>query len=92
MPAYLAKVQGENFHFYFDDDHQIMSFTRTVYVEGADETKAEMNALEAIQHQLRSSALWNEEGEQLVMVNELEPYNEACTLSIDHDFFWYFAE
>ena len=92
MPAYLAKVQGENFHFYFDDEHQVLNFTRTVYVEGEDESKAELKALETVQEQLRSNALWNEQGEQLLTVDEIEPYSESSRLKIDNDFFWYFAD
>ena len=92
MPGYLARVQGENFQFVFDDESQNMGFTRTVYVDASDETAAEMSALDVIQQQLRKHALWNEYGEQLVTVDELELYDERSHLSIDNDFFWYFTD
>jgi len=92
MPGYLARVKGENFKFEFDDDLQSLNFTRTVYVDAEDEAKAELSALDAVQQQLRSHALWNEQGEQRVTVDELELYSESSTLSVDQDFFWYFTD
>ncbi len=92
MPGYLAKVLGENFQFEFDDDIQSMNFSRTIYVDAENETGAETGALDIVQQQLRSHALWNEHGTQQVLVEQLEPFDESATLVIDHDFFWYFAE
>ena len=92
MTGYLAKVLGENFEFEFDDDVHSMSFVRTVHVNASDELKAELSALGMVQTWLREHALWNENGEQLVTVEVLEPCNEQSTLTVDQDFFWYFSD
>ncbi|MEJ2390524.1 MAG: hypothetical protein P8019_03850 [Gammaproteobacteria bacterium] len=92
MPAFKATVVGENFQFVVDDEAQLLDFTRTLYVDAEDEATAHQAALARVREELIAQALLDDDGGQLLTIDELCQAESQADEALIGEFIWYFPE
>ncbi len=92
MPGYKATVTGENFEFVVDDETQYLDFTRTVYIDAADEAAAQEAALATVREELLAQSLLNESSNQVINIDEINQTDILAKSDQHNDFVWYFPD
>lgn len=92
MPGYMATVVGENFEFVVDDESQRLDFSRTVYVDAADESAAQQAALAQVRAELLAQALLDDEAGQLISIEEIRQQDVLADRHQSGEFVWYFPD
>jgi len=92
MPEYKAVVVGGNIEFEIDEESHYMNFTRTVYVDAADEQGASESALTMVHEELLSQSMLEEWDEPEMMVDEIKQVDVLAKREDNDDFVWHFSE
>ncbi len=92
MPGFKATVVGENFRFEVDDEPQFLDFSRTLHVEAGNATAAEELALSKVREELLAQMLYEEAGEQQIMIEEIRQVDVISDAEEESDFIWYFPD
>ena len=92
MPGYKAVITGENFEFIIDEVPQNLDFIRTVYVDANDENTAKESALKIVRADLLAQSLLDEESEQVISLELLQPIDSTQQAQGVNDFIWSFPE
>lgn len=92
MPAFKATVVGENFEFVIDNETQLLDFSRTLYVDADNETAAQQAALARVREELLNQSLMDNEGGQLISIDELCQAEGQVDQELLGDFVWCFPD
>lgn len=92
MPAFKATVVGENFEFVIDNETQLLDFSRTLYVDADNETAAQQAALARVREELLNQSLMDNEGGQLISIDELCQAEGQADQELLGDFVWCFPD
>ena len=92
MPEFKATVVGENFNFMVDEEPQYLKFSRTLYVDAADETAVQALVLDIVRQELLAQALLNEASEQRIMMDSICPVDLSLGKQEKGEFLWYFPD
>ena len=92
MPGFKAIVVGENFEFMVDDEPQLLDFSRTVYVNAADESVAQQVALALVREDLLSQSMLDDDSEQMISIDDICQADVLAERNLHGGFIWHFPD